>query len=92
MRGKKNTSKSKSSANNSVQFNPIITINGATTSEEETNTMLWDMLDATRRENEALVYQLRMQGELMGYKDKEIARLQSEATRLKNMISMGFAS
>lgn len=54
--------------------------------------MLFDMLDAIRRENESLVHQLRLKGELMDYQKKEIARLQTEVTRLKNMISMGFAS
>lgn len=92
MRGKKTTSRSKSNANNSVNFSPIITVNGAPATAEEANPMLFDMLDSIRRENEALVQQLRLKGELMNYKDKEIARLQDEVTRLKNMLSMGFAS
>lgn len=92
MRGRKTKSKSASNANNSVTFSPIITVNGTPASAEETNPMLFDIIDSYRRENESMVHQIRLKAELMAYKDKEIARLQAEVTRLKNMLSMGFAS
>ena len=92
MRGRKNKSKSASNANNNVTFNPVITVNGLQASAEEANPMLFDMLESYRRENEAMVHQLRLKGELMAYKDKEIKRLEADNARLKAMLACSFAN